>query len=542
MQPVIAAMTVVKRYIPIVNQPMLEARPNPIISTTAITTLIKTKGKNTNLQITSSEKNNATFSATGGALQITANGQTKSVDSNKVLKIKNDQIKTQELKFKSLKPSNDQLLFLGKSEAIPFSWQNTESIPSENLQIEISKNSTFDSILTKKSASQPILSNELKKSGNYYWRISAKDNKQKSQIQSFSILKKEDFTTSNPKNEQLTIQQDESIPELVKFNWVAIPNVDSYTIEIAEDAEFKKISTSESIKDNNFDKKLPRGVYFWRVKTFVPSTVEPIYTNSASFGVGKGASFADFVKSLNAPLPIVAKPPIPKPIPKPKPISPPKKKAPVKKSIYKDARLKIIKIDNAIKKILPNSKYLKHKLKVKLQKSLKTHAVQVALSNNKNFKGAQIFTTDKDNIDIELNSPGKYFVKANYLKKNKKVILAPTDVKQIDYKTAYYVETPKLAQPYKDTQLVSLGKAEISIYFEWNPLKYATKYVFQMSADNDFSKILKEEATKENNFFFNEKLLQKNLYWRVKAYYNNIESKWSAPRSIFIERSNQNPQ
>lgn len=111
---------------------------------------------------------------------------------------------------------------------------------------------------------------------------------------------------------------------------------------------------------------------------------------------------------------------------------------------------------------------------------------------------------------------------------------------EFNYEIQYAVKSPTLLQPSNNLKLVAFGQENVSIYFEWQSIPYADRYLFQTSANPDFSRILSEQFTVKANYYLNEKMLQNQLYWRVKAFHKKLESKWSKYRTIYLNSSGEN--
>ncbi len=59
--------------------------------------------------------------------------------------------------------------------------------------------------------------------------------------------------------------------------------------------------------------------------------------------------------------------------------------------------------------------------------------------------------------------------------------------------------------------------------FEWDSIKWATKYIFQISIDSNFSEILKNSETEENRYTLDFYLdNSETYYWRVKTFIGNL--------------------
>ncbi len=483
-------------------------------------TVIKASGSDSNLKITSSGKGKAKIIATKGEFQVTANGKTQNIKENKSADLEGNTIKLEGLKIKLVSPSINKPLIISNKKDIPFKWQVLSDKVNKPLVIEVAKDEDFKTMVLSTPEDSFVQADQIKKSGTYFWRLSSEDGKNQSPSKSFTIIKSDNFITNSPKNDTIkSIQKNEE--GSVEFSWEKLPEINKYTIEVAKDDQFKNIIFSEDTIKPRLTKSLPEGLYYWRVKSTFKNSKKTILTQKINFAVGPAGSFAEYITMLRTK---AAKPII--------------NKQKSGKGIFSKSTLTLNNFNVWVKKIKPGTENKQqNKITIKWKKSLKNENVKVWLADNKLFKNSQQHITKKLNAIFNLQEPGKFYVKAQYLNNKKQLVPNPLSKINFTYKIKYDVRSPKLMQPYNGLKLISFGSSEISIYFEWQDLKYADKYILQISANKNFSRILQEEITNENSYYFNERLLQKQLYWRVKTIYKTTHSKWSKTRTIELSTS-----
>jgi hypothetical protein len=161
------------------------------------------------------------------------------------------------------------------SEKLPllqeFTW--TPTMFTSSYRLQIAKDSLFSEIVTNILVPEnyyQFTDSSLKYSTNYYWKVRSVNSGGESnwsQIWSFSTQISPPFAVEliNPENNATDIDF------AAKFVWKEIPNVLSYEIEIAKDADFLDIVyNNNSIIDTTFTNQQnifeAKGVYFWKVR------------------------------------------------------------------------------------------------------------------------------------------------------------------------------------------------------------------------------------------------------------------------------------
>lgn len=496
-----------------------------------IDTILESNSDSSQVQILNSGKQTI-FSTENGQFNIRTGDQSEVLDKQKLIELNGDNIKSKEIKFKSMSPNLQKPIFLGNEDPIPFNWTNDlQSINEEALIVEISNYSDFKHPFVSANKKEGILGKELTKSGTYYWRVKDKENGQSKSIP-FMVIKKEELSLLTPANETL-IESDEKNEAVVSFNWRTPNKSQNFEISIAKSEDFREILTQKNLsKMNTYEQTLPDGLYYWKVASEIVGINESLTSNTFKFAVGKATSFQAYMDELQAKLnpPVTQELPIIK-----KAIKPPEKI-----NIYKNSNLELLPIKDILKKVNPTNNNTATSVKLKWNKSLDSSDVQIQIAKDPHFKAPVVKKSKDRNTTITLVEPGTYYVKANYLNKNGKVVAEPNSSIEFNYEIQYAVKSPTLLQPSNNLKLVAFGQENVSIYFEWQSIPYADRYLFQTSANPDFSRILSEQFTVKANYYLNEKMLQNQLYWRVKAFHKKLESKWSKYRTIYLNSSGEN--
>ncbi len=471
------------------------------------------------LRVVSTTKGQALLSSQSGQIDVISGTEKKNLTPETLINIQDNKITTQEVEFKYMQPRDGQPIILSEKEKIPFLWQNKFQ-RARTLSLQVSQDSSFSSIVAESDAGSEILAEELTKSGSYYWRLLDKKNMQSSNIQFFEIIKKEDLRHLFPQDEHFEKTNQDQLN--LEFKWTTPAWSQSFQLEIATDSDFKNVLHSKSINDNKITITLPRGRYFWRLQTEVAKNNQKVITTPTEFAIGVQNSFQEFLDSLTPPTPTQSTP-----------AATPKKLPSSHK--YANAKLTFQPIEAWVEKISPDDSEPPRQIKININKSREDSDVLIEVADNRSFEKSEKKITKNKTETFNLNETGTYYVKANYVNDKKQIIESPQAQMQFPYRVEYFVETPKLIQPDNNLKMVSFGEAQLSLYFEWRKNKHSDKYVFQLSANADFSRVLTEKITTDNSHYLNENFLQEKLFWRVKALYKNSESNWSSPRVIHLK-------
>ena len=488
---------------------------------------LEADSENSRIQVVTSG-NTTRISSKSGNAKLFSNNKVETLDEQTILKISDNRLESHELNFKNMKPDAFKVVILGIKDPLNLSWDSTDKSKNMNLKVEIANNVEFRKPIVSTNDFSNIRGKVFTKSGQYYWQI--KDGKgTTSKIMPFYILKREDLKIISPIDKVL-IKSDDNKQARIEFEWTNLEQVKDYVIEIAKDEYFEDIITKKSVQENKYQQNLKEGLYYWRIKVLFRHHDEVLLGKTFSYAIGEKSSFESYIKALEASL---ATPP--------NPLHPTTQviQKPAIQNLFTKADIAIESIKDITKKVIPNSKNISHKILVKLKKSLQTENVKVEVSQNKNFSTSKKFETNNKTIDIVLTEPGTYYLRAQYLNTKAQPVGEKSNIVNFNYNLNYYVEKPILLQPSNNLKLVSFGQEDVSIYFEWKAIPYADRYVFQISANHDFSRILSEQFTEDNSYYLNEKMLQNKLYWRVKAFHKKIESEWSTFRTIHLSISSE---
>lgn len=196
--------------------------------------------------------------------KIILNGEEKLIPPNQFIEIQDDKITTKTIYEKILTPTEDILKYTD-SESSEITWE-FENIISDQINILISKDSNFKSILSKDLISK----NEFKKKlaiGIYYWKIvsSSKEKDFFYPTKKISILKINPIQFLKP-----NLTKDISYfsyPKEVYFHWKPMEIFNDYILEFSEKEDFSNLKMSFKTSQNIL--KVPiteQGKIYFRLK------------------------------------------------------------------------------------------------------------------------------------------------------------------------------------------------------------------------------------------------------------------------------------
>lgn len=159
-------------------------------------------------------------------------------------------------------------------QKVSLKWTQTKTL--HGYRVEISKDGTFRDAEVVKTNRGPA-SVAIKQPGDYHVRVYAVDKDGRrlsplSNVETFKYQIKDLLSIPQlvrPYNETTVFMQQEDIPYLW-LNWKPVPEAEGFVVEIAHDEKFDRIIASEETNKNSYmvAKKIPRGHYYWRVKSF----------------------------------------------------------------------------------------------------------------------------------------------------------------------------------------------------------------------------------------------------------------------------------
>ncbi|MFA5079803.1 MAG: hypothetical protein WC541_10000, partial [Dehalococcoidia bacterium] len=189
-----------------------------------------------------------------------------------------------------------------------------------------------------------------------------------------------------------------------------------------------------------------------------------------------------------------------------------------------------------------------------------TLRIDPAISNEHNIAavtGAIMATMDESNMTTPaiwlspaaLPEAGAiyYWRLRSYRSATGQIAVSPwSDVRSFTVKPGFIVNSP-----YYGVQLLAPDNGCVSckvrpLSFSWSPWKEANRYEFQLSADPEFTQVLKQVSTSSTGYEYSGTLgYDTNYFWRVRATEVNgqpITSDWSATFSFRTEETPAAPE
>ncbi len=224
---------------------------------------------NSSINLEKSGKEDLKLQVTSGKAKIISNGKETELKENEVANMSHDGIEVSEVTLFPSLPLDYQK-FYSKTTKTPvnFEWSTTDG--SENVYLEISKDSKFSSLVGKYPERNNTLQVNLD-SGSYYWRLTAvkKDKKSReiSNLRKFQIFSVSPPSIVSPEDGKT--YKFSAFAPLIEFTWKKNELYKEYSFELSTDSNFsdnikKSLTSSNHITIDN----LPEGKYFARVTAF----------------------------------------------------------------------------------------------------------------------------------------------------------------------------------------------------------------------------------------------------------------------------------
>ena len=145
--------------------------------------------------------------------------------------------------------------------------------------------------------------------------------------------------------------------------------------------------------------------------------------------------------------------------------------------------------------------------------------------------------------EVEFEKAGRYLAMVAALNKDGQRISPFSQPSQINFEKTFKFGTPKVLYPVNGTTVVTFGSSgrPDSMILDWNGVEGAKNYRLQFSADKRFKKIFLDKVIAKDQYFVNDVVPQGTVYWRVRAEYDTLTSRWTTPRYFEIQNiQNQN--
>lgn len=229
---------------------------------------------NSSLNLEKSGKEDLKLQVTAGKAKIVSNGKETVLKENEVASMTHNGIEISEVTLFPSLPLDFQK-FYSKTPKTPVNFEWSTSAGSENIFLEISKDSKFTNLIGK----FPEKGNSLKVSldpGSYYWRLTTfrkdKKNKEISNLRKFQIFSVSPPSIISPEDGK--IFKFSAFAPLIEITWKKNELYKEYSFELSSDINFsdsikKSLTSTNHITVDN----LPAGKYFARV-TAIPISDE----------------------------------------------------------------------------------------------------------------------------------------------------------------------------------------------------------------------------------------------------------------------------
>ena len=419
-----------------------------------------------------------------------------------------------------------------------FTWEDKSG--SVDYLLEVAHDKDFKQIVKSKIGKEKVERLADLASGEYYWHVKGRhpdrSNAPFSRLMSFSIREGAKAPTAPElSSNELNYSIPESVlkrfpaslaaagrgvkPEkITPLTWSAIPNAQSYEVEVAVDPDF-----TNSVRHDNGSSL-----------AFAPQEVRPgaLYMRVRAQSTDGRLSPVSKTAKLNVTLP-----------------------APLMKDVK--PVVETFKSDKELQKGL-------HEFNLEWNPQRFAAAYELQWGSDPQFTKSKTFKIKETTRALKVSKPESYAARVRSLdadghpispysdveiasyKKNlyiappvvaKPVVKTPPRVPASQEKLAGLVNTipiPQLREPARDTALVSLEDAPTFVTFKWQPFKGAAFYTLQISSDADFTKVVSEQRIKSNGYVFQKGLPEGKVFWRVRAHTKQGFSSWSDPSGINV--------
>ncbi len=419
------------------------------------------QGKNKTLNLTV-RKGNAAIATAAGAKTI-------EMDQKVVLAQDSDKIELFDLNLKLNKPAPNRYLFTTRDEMdATFTWEKV--LGDFNVYLEISVDRAFSDLEFEKRVKGDSRTVELD-TGTYYWRLKAINKitrkTEYSDSRRLNIIHDDPIQLISPEHKTQFYYR--NITPIISFKWSTSEIASVYKMMLAWDPTFKNIVRTTTVPSNRFAlDNLKKGTYYWKIEKVL--AFKDVKYKSAS----KTYRFVITQKEIIEP---------------PSLIYPGKGKRISKKQLEKQSVTFTWKKNPQIK------------------------LTKFFISSDKKFE--KIIFESESNVnfvkfDEELDI-GKYYWR----------VIGELDDGDL---TAYSItrsfnviktKNIKLILPVKNGIIApGIGEKTVSVRFSWKKPDISGNYKLQLSRDDEFSEITKEQTLDSNSKLISD-IVPGQYYWRV---------------------------
>ena len=420
-----------------------------------------------------------------------------------------------------------------QKKEILFSW--LERYQAKAYEIQVAKDESFQNLLSSKLVKSVEFGPGTFAKGEYFWRVRAQFGSQNfsewSNVYSFSVIEemalpdvafveppvevtpdpsvhmgppapeKPAFETmsmqkplaQSPSQHTLDFKEGasnrepQSLQKFVKnppnLKWIKIKGAKSYQVEIAKDKVFNKVVAEPKVKTPKFTWTTARpGEYFWRVQAL------------GEMGqIGPWSDVESFV--VQAPTPKI-------------------------KGQVERKKVKSISALNRPEQIT-----------VKWSEVPYASSYELEISDVKSGKVKKL-KNKNNSFSLKMKSGQNYKVRVAALDEQGRSISSISDPVPMSVEKSLELNTPKPLLPQDGVTMVSFDDAPQPVLFKWSKVEGAKEYIFEISETKEFNKTLVNKKLSKTDYLQNESLPKKQLYWRVKAVYENYSSEYTKPRAF----------
>ena len=434
----------------------------------------------------------------GKAKFISDIGKQINIKENTILNISNKNLEISNPKIYLKQPQNGfNKVSYTPITPIDFIWENKDVLFKVFLQI--SSDSKFNKIILNTNVNNKNSYTHSLKQGTYFWRLKYIN----------PINKKVTFTTSNrfilkfqnkiEKLELFSSQPNIEFSEntnsgnktMVSLNWNKIEGSTSYTIEFSKSSDFKNIVEKSTISQNNKTIYLEPKKYYWRIKSNFPDG--NFLMSKASELKVKKVSYEKENKNINVlneanTLLLLST----------------NKNIKIDLEKLKNEKIKVNESNKLNTKLLEKNT-LDENNENTLNKNLKVESLKnvVEKNNNQKVEPSKIEESNKDSKIEEFKK-----LNSNIIKKDK--ILSLKNI----FKSK--IEKIEILNPPDG---VSFPKSKNYATYSWEGINGDYSYIFEISDDKKFKKIIQKNITKETNNTITLPIeLKKKYYWQIKVF------------------------
>jgi hypothetical protein len=166
-------------------------------------------------------------------------------------------------------------------------------------------------------------------------------------------------------------------------------------------------------------------------------------------------------------------------------------------------------------------------------KYVDSYVIEVA--EDKDFNTKTEYQSTSPNSEVHLPKPGDYFWRVRGVSKEGKPVTHFSDTGVLNYTLRVPLATPILLEPYDQMTLFFQKNNSTFVWFEWKPIRQATRYNLEIARDREFTQKVLSAQSSSQRFLLKEQLPESNLYWRIQAQGDdNRVSNWSEARQITV--------